>query len=100
MVNSGTSAGWASAQQIDETGPRVSVSAQVMARQVLFGSVFRGSRWTDALRGGTIGLRIGAGGTLFYPLSVAAGPDGRMYVLDAGHARVVVFERLAGMWGY
>jgi hypothetical protein len=78
-----------------ESRPRLAVCLPD-ENQVRFGSVFRGSRWTDALRGGSVGLRIGAGGTLFYPLSVAAGPDGRMYVLDAGHGRVVVFDRDGG----
>jgi len=32
------------------------------------------------------------GGFLTYPLSFDVGPDGRIYVLDAGNARIVVFD--------
>lgn len=39
---------------------------------------------------------------LHEPLSVAAGPDGRVYIGDAGNARVVAFDRdgrIVGAWG-
>lgn len=40
-----------------------------------------------------IGTGLGSGdGQMVAPLSVARGPDGRFYVLDAGNARVQVFD--------
>jgi hypothetical protein len=41
----------------------------------------------------SIGPEIGPPGEfLIYPLSFDVGPDGRYYVLDAGNARIVVFD--------
>lgn len=73
-----------------ETRPHVAVCLPE-EDQVRTGRVF-GSRWRDALTM-TIGPRLGdAGGRLFWPVSMAMGPDGRMYILDAGNHRVVVLD--------
>ncbi len=49
-------------------------------------------RWTQLLIQ-EIGPHTGSGdGSLNYPLAFAAGPDGRIYVLDAGNSRIVVFD--------
>ena len=51
------------------------------------------NRWVEALNK-TIGPHLGRqGGGLFHPISMDASADGRMYVLDAGNARIAVFDR-------
>ncbi|MBI2504928.1 MAG: 6-bladed beta-propeller [Candidatus Latescibacteria bacterium] len=62
------------------------------------------SSWSTFIReAGSIGPRIGPEqGYLFYPLSFGVGPDGRVYVLDAGNGRIVVFDqkgRYVTQWG-
>ncbi|MBI3242868.1 MAG: NHL repeat-containing protein, partial [Chloroflexi bacterium] len=55
-----------------------------------------------------LGFAIGPGlgsstDFLYYPTSFAVGPDGRCYVLDAGNARVVVFDadrQALTQWGH
>jgi hypothetical protein len=61
------------------------------------------SQWSTYLSR-NLGPRLGPGqGFLFNPTSFDAGPDGRIYVLDAGNARVVVFDsssrRYITQWG-
>lgn len=65
---------------------------------VLAGEAFNASRWFSAVRSGKeLGPRLGqAGGTLFYPVSMDVGPHGRIYILDAGNARVVVLNAEGG----
>jgi DNA-binding beta-propeller fold protein YncE len=60
--------------------------------RVLWGTVIVPSRWDAALVQHQVGPHIESGGSLFYPLSAAGAPDGRMYVLDAGHSRIVAFD--------
>jgi hypothetical protein len=59
--------------------------------QVRWGTVVRESRWDLALNH-QVGPGLGAAGSLYHPVSLAGSPDGRVYVLDAGNARVVVFD--------
>ena len=60
--------------------------------QIRWGTVLQPLRWEAALRN-TIDQRLAADlKGLFYPLSMDAGPDGRMYVLDAGNHRILVFD--------
>lgn len=70
--------------------------------RVLWGTAIVPSRWELALRQGEVGPHLPSGGTLFYPLSAAGGPDGRLYVLDAANHRIVVFDEDGGYithWG-
>ena len=63
------------------------------ANQVRYGTVFSAEHWLDGMRD-TIGPRLEVKGeSLYYPLSVDIGPDGRLYVLDAGNSRIVVFSQ-------
>jgi hypothetical protein len=51
--------------------------------------------WPQETAQTSIVLGTGAGhedGALFFPLSVDRGPDGRYFVLDAGNARIQVFD--------
>jgi hypothetical protein len=62
--------------------------------QLLLGTVPAGedSQWPTYLSR-NLGPRIGAQqGLLSYPLSFDVGPDGRIYVLDAGSGRILVFD--------
>jgi hypothetical protein len=59
--------------------------------RVLLGSVIRPARLELALGQGELGPHLSDGSSLQYPLSAAGSPDGRSYVLDAGHSRIVVF---------
>ncbi|MEW6751076.1 MAG: 6-bladed beta-propeller, partial [Candidatus Latescibacterota bacterium] len=60
--------------------------------QVLWGQVPRPANWAQVLRHG-IGPRVDQrAGSLFYPLSLDGSADGRLYVLDAGSARILVFD--------
>ena len=72
------------------------------ADEVRWGSVLRASSWQAGLRT-TVGPRLGErAGHMFYPVSLAAGPEGRVYVLDAGNSRVLVFNadgRYITQWG-
>jgi len=69
---------------------------------VKWGTVFRTDTWETSLRT-VVGPHIsGPAQTLFYPVSFDAGPDGRVYVLDAGSGRVLVFDSEGGFitqWG-
>ena len=72
------------------------------AHQVLWGQVIRASHW-DAALNNAIGPGLDArAGHMSYPLSLDAGPDGRVYVLDAGNSRVLVFDAAGSyitQWG-
>jgi hypothetical protein len=63
---------------------------------IRFGWVLLGGRlrWPVAGLGGiTFGGTVGhASGEFLYPLSFDASPDGRLFVLDAGNARIQVFD--------
>jgi DNA-binding beta-propeller fold protein YncE len=51
--------------------------------------------WPQDTARTSIVLGTGAGqadGALFFPISVDRGPDGRYFVLDAGNARIQVFD--------
>lgn len=48
--------------------------------------------WPTAAGALTIGGRGSADGRMAYPISFDVGPDGRIYVLDAGNSRVQVFS--------
>lgn len=64
------------------------------AGQFLLGTVPEGedAQWPTFLTR-ALGPRIGAQqGLLSYPLSFDVGPDGRIYVLDAGDTRILVFD--------
>ena len=64
------------------------------ASQVRLTAPLRGrpGQWTRFLEQ-QIGPGTGEGnGALFYPLSFDVGPDGRVYVLDAGNGRIAVFD--------
>ena len=64
------------------------------AGQLLLGTVPEGeaAQWPNYLTR-SLGPRIGAEqGLLSYPLSFDVGPDGRIYVLDAGSSRIWVFD--------
>ena len=51
------------------------------------------SEWSTFLIS-SVGPRLGPGqGFLFNPTSFDVGPDGRIYVLDAGNSRIVVFDQ-------
>ena len=62
-------------------------------------------RFTSTRQATSIVLGTGAGqeeGALFFPLSVDRGPDGRYFVLDAGNARIQVFDaegKYLTQWG-
>ena len=60
--------------------------------RVLTGVVIRPARWEQALTQGQLGPHLSDGSGLFYPLSAAGSPDGRSYVLDAGHGRIVAID--------
>ena len=48
--------------------------------------------WVDDVFGRTLGgLAGGESGEFLYPISFDVGPDGRMFVLDAGNGRIEVF---------
>jgi len=65
-------------------------AANRVAMGQLVGTAVR--RWPTALRD-EIGPWLGEGvESLFYPLSFDVGPDGRIYVLEGGGARVLVFD--------
>ena len=70
--------------------------------QIHTGTVLRASAWTQGLRtslGPFIGQKLGA---LSHPVSFDVSSDGRMYVLDAGNARIVSFDaggRYITEWG-
>lgn len=49
---------------------------------------------------GAVGREGGGPGEFSEPAGMALGPDGRVYVLDAGRPRVVVFELAAGRLAY
>jgi hypothetical protein len=61
--------------------------------------------WPQETTATSIVLGTGAGqeeGALFFPLSVDRGPDGRYFVLDAGNARIQVFDaegKYLTQWG-
>lgn len=60
--------------------------------RVEWGTVRTASRWHLGLNESIAPLPTDPGGVLFYPISMDVGPDGRMYVLDAGNSRVVVYD--------
>ena len=72
------------------------------ADQVRWGVVLRASTW-DVSMNRNVGPRFGeVTKGLYYPLSLDGSPDGRMYVLDAGNSRIVVFDgdgRYITEWG-
>lgn len=49
---------------------------------------------------GAVGREGGGPGEFSEPVGMAMGPDGRVYVLDAGRPRVAVFELAAGSLAY
>jgi hypothetical protein len=73
-------------------------------RRLLLGTVTPGSEatWTELLTS-AVGPGIGSGqGFLAYPVSFDVAPDGRIFVLDAGLRRVVVFgsnRKYLTSWG-
>jgi len=61
--------------------------------RVIWGLVRSPRSWRSLVRN-PIEQFLGAdGGFLFYPVSMDGSPDGRMYILDAGNARIVVLDR-------
>ena len=75
-----------------ESRPRVGVCLPDEDR-VAWGTVISPSRWNSTLNN-SVGPRLSRElGNLFYPLSMDAAPDGRIYVLDAGNARILVFDK-------
>ena len=88
---------WASETRVwqleGDRGQRIGV-CMPEASKVVWGIVPSGreSRWASFVSK-NLGPFLGqSAGYLAYPLSLAAGPDGRMYILDAGNARVVVLD--------
>lgn len=73
------------------------------ADKLIIGRVTEGvvSEWANLLSQ-AVGPPVGWGDPLHHPISFDAGPDGDIYVLDAGHARVVVFDsrrQYVTQWG-
>lgn len=72
--------------------------------EIRIGTVPSGAegKWSTFLTS-TIGPRLGSEkGFLFNPISFDVEPDGRIYVLDAGNARIVVFDqgrKYVTQWG-
>ena len=70
--------------------------------QVLWGNLITASQW-DRATNNAIGPHLDLGaGSLFYPISMDGSLDGRMYVLDAANARIVVFDKegkFIAQWG-
>jgi hypothetical protein len=69
------------------------------ADQVLWGTVPSVARWQTSLRNPlgphlrrADGTPSPQGGSLLYPVSMDSAPDGRLYILDAGNARVVALD--------
>ena len=60
-------------------------------------------KWVDDVFGRTLGgLAGGESGEFLYPISFGVGPDGRLFVLDAGNGRIQVFTHNAEyltQWG-
>lgn len=78
-----------------QTGGRSWVGVSLPdAQKLLIGRVPESlvSEWGSALSQ-TVGPVVAWGDPLTYPISFDAGPDGSLFVLDAGLARVVVFDR-------
>jgi len=84
-----------------ETAPRAAVCLPEVD-QVRFGVVFRSSLWVELLKH-NLGPHLGSNKVgLHYPISMDAGSDGRMYVLDSGNSRIVAFDadgRYVTHWG-
>jgi len=77
-----------------ERGRRIGICLPDL-NQVRIGQIPSGreSRWDQFLNrqiGPMVSLEQGA---LFHPLSFDVGPDGRIYVLDAGNGRIVVYDK-------
>jgi len=71
--------------------------------KLLIGTVIEGleGQWREVFNK-SVGPAVGPADFLFYPLSFDVGPDGRIFVLDSGNARIVVFDRLGKavtQWG-
>jgi hypothetical protein len=100
--------GWGSAIQLWEVeGQRGSLMGVCMPEEhkIIWGNApppVLADRWTQLLIQ-EFGPHTGSGdGSLNYPIDFDAGPDGRIYVLDAGNARIVVFDRegaFVTQWG-
>ena len=64
----------------------------------------RGILMTNPSSGASLSTRVGGDpGAFLFPLSLGPGPDGRIYVLDAGNSRVQVFGddgRYITQWGH
>ena len=60
--------------------------------EVRWGPVLSEANWSAGLQNALGPVFPDEPRRLYYPMSVDAGPDGRMYVLDAGNARVVSFD--------
>lgn len=79
-------------------------TCQPEARRLQLGQVPAGmaGQWRQFLRNG-LGPYLGSEvGMLGYPLSFAAAPDGRLYVLDAAESRLLAFDknlRYLTQWG-
>lgn len=70
--------------------------ALAQTNQILFARVNTAGRatWPFSLPTPTIGGTLGQGsGEFIFPLSFDASPDGRLFVVDAGNARVQAFDR-------
>ena len=81
--------------------PRMGVCMPEL-NQIRTGSVYRASAWPQAVRTPLGPLINQEAGFLNYPVSFDVSPGGRMYVLDAGNARIVEFDadgKYISRWG-
>lgn len=89
-------------QVADDAFQRIGMAIPT-ADAVQWGTVIRSASWDRAVGNVQAGPHLPAGfGSLFYPLSIAGGPDGRVYVLDAGNSRVLCFDstgQIISQWG-
>jgi hypothetical protein len=102
-VQRGTLEGWVAETRVWQKDGQLRAGVCMPAADLVkWGTVFRSSTWETSLRT-VVGPHIaGPPRTLFYPVSLDVGPDGRVYVLDAGSARVLVFDSEGGFitqWG-
>ena len=61
--------------------------------KIVHGIIINASAWDSSLRpdiGPQLGREVDG---LFHPISLAGSSDGRLYVLDAGNARIAVFDK-------
>ena len=89
------------AQRLGICLPRIN---QILVRKGTFIRNTGAIAWPNNTDLVAVGTGVGQGaGELLYPLSFDAGPDGRIFVLDAGNGRIQVFDtegQYLTQWGH